>query len=693
MEMPPGLTSMALAKMTVGAAFLLLHRRAHSDPSLPWWSAAFLLEGLRYFVEYGLPAFDGRIALEGLVFLVGNVSVLMAALRLDRVRVSPGWILFIVAMFGLVLFNAWLRPEGGAAVGEKVVMPILVASSVFLAAVRVRAGMALLRQTDGRLFARFGAAALFGMAAMAFVHLWGVARPGFNPWSAALVGALSMLAAFSILLMFHDRVRAQVERQSQRLAAIFDGTVQGIFSLDLDGRIATANPAFLRLMGVDSVQALPELAAMVPDPDERSSILQPSPEEPGRSITLRAADGHSKTVRVTASRREGSDEIDAFVLDVTELASMERELERSRRLEALGQLASGVAHDFNNVLSVIQASAELARDRGSGAEADNDFRAIVDATVRGSRLTRQLLTFGRSEPVTPEVVRVDVLLAEMGSWMPRVLGDSVRLEIDLPTDRGFEVQTDRVHVEQVLLNLLTNGRDAMPDGGTLRVSLSEAEDGRLKLRVEDEGTGIAPEIRAHLFDPFVTSKGERGTGLGLATVHSVVTRWGWDIEVEDVQPHGTRFVITLPGHPVDKAVESPSSDSHPSEGPDPAENGNGALRIVFVDDNAQLSRLYGRILMKAGHSVFTFAEGQSALEHLREHGADLLLTDIDMPGMSGSELVERALKMRPGLRIVMTSGHSQPEALRDRIRFLPKPFRGKDLLAAVDPRHAQEPGA
>ena len=370
---------------------------------------------------------------------------------------------------------------------------------------------------------------------------------------------------------------------------------------------------------------------------------------------------------------------------------LEQQLQRVRRLESIGQLAGGVAHDFNNLLAVILNFAEFALDEAEeGSELHADIDQIRRAAERAAGLTRQLLVFSRREPVDVQVVDVNEALASTEQMLRRTIGEHIELRSH-PEPGLWPTRAGGGQLEQVLVNLAVNGRDAMPDGGRLTIRTRNTElappdlpRGRwVLLTVEDTGTGMVPSVAAQAFDPFFTTKPKgQGTGLGLASVYAIVTQAGGDVSIESRVGKGTKVSVWLPA-----AEGVPSALDVAAGGGSPCGRGE---TILVVEDEAQVRALTSRILADHGYEVLQAPNGEVALEKcasVHEH-IDLLVTDVVMPAMSGAELAERLLQTRPDMKVLYMSGYTSDVVLRHGPRdrdaaVLEKPFSAEGLLSRV----------
>jgi PAS domain S-box-containing protein len=393
----------------------------------------------------------------------------------------------------------------------------------------------------------------------------------------------------------------------------------------------------------------------------------------------------------------------AFALELheqhRERQHLEEQLRQSQKMEAIGQLAGGVAHDFNNILTVIHGygSMLMGPERDRCPEDQHAARQIVDACERATSLTRQLLAFGRRQVMQPRRVDVNELARGLTQMMQRVLGEDVRLQLTL-NPRSLITRADAVMLDQVLINLMVNAREAMPHGGVLTIETSEVVVGAqptrgsqdpapgsyVSVRVSDTGQGISPEHLPRIFEPFFTTKEPgKGTGLGLATVFGIVKQHGGTITVESGIGQGTTFRILLPAEPAGTAAVAVDAGQGEPRG--------GTEMILVVEDEPSVRRLTRVLLEGRGYRVVEASSGVDALRVWEQHGRsiDLLLTDIVMPeGLSGRDLAARLHALRPDLPVVFTSGYSADIAGRELSllegqNFLQKPFTRPELLHIV----------
>jgi signal transduction histidine kinase/CheY-like chemotaxis protein len=372
-------------------------------------------------------------------------------------------------------------------------------------------------------------------------------------------------------------------------------------------------------------------------------------------------------------------------------------LRDAQRLEAVGRLAGGIAHDFNNLLTVLLANiGELLRDHRLDAKTQAGLREMDEAACRGADLVRQLLAFGRQQRTSPETLDLNLALSSMQSWLGRLLGERLALEVVLQSEPVF-IRVDPSQLEQVIVNLITNARDAVSGSGkisieTEEVQLSEAEGlphGRYAmLSVTDTGMGMDPETRHRIFEPFFTTKDVgKGTGLGLATAHGIVEQAGGRIRVSSEPGRGSCFRVYLPlaARPEVAEVRAPINSGFRETLPD-----RPGVNILLVEDQPAIRAVADRILRRAGHHVLTAESAEVALKISAQHQGplELLVTDVVMPGMDGPALAARLARLRPEMQTLFMSGYSGEHGLAlDHLEggaaFLAKPFTPAQLIAAV----------
>jgi len=368
-------------------------------------------------------------------------------------------------------------------------------------------------------------------------------------------------------------------------------------------------------------------------------------------------------------------------IDVTERRLLEEQLRQTQKLESIGLLAGGVAHDFNNVLAVISGNLGLLAESLSVSNEDHELVEEIDAAVkRATWLTRQLLAFSRKQPVQPIVINLNDAVKDMRKMLRRMVGEDVVITTSLDSDLAA-IKIDPGHFVQVLMNLAVNARDAMPRGGSFSLTTRNVSaSNEVILEVSDTGTGMTPQVRARVFEPFFTTKDcGRGTGLGLSVVHGIIEQAGGRIELESVLGTGTTFRFVFP------ACDQPTEVTTDRKRRAPV----GNETILVVDDDAFVRSTAARSLRARGYTVVEARDGVDAMARLREHsGVSLLLTDVIMPGLDGGELARMARAECPGIKVLFISGHTD-DALADHgVRpshgaFLEKPFGTYALAGKV----------
>ena len=390
--------------------------------------------------------------------------------------------------------------------------------------------------------------------------------------------------------------------------------------------------------------------------------------------------------------------------DVTAQRRLEKRLLDSQKMEAIGRLAGGVAHDFNNLLMVVSSHAELWHEFGPReAKTDNYFHQIMGAVEKGSLLTRHLLAFSRRQAQAPQLLDLNTLIAEFSGMLPPLLGEDIRLTVQTASHPCF-INSDRAQIEQVLMNLVVNGRDAMPKGGTLTIQSDELElppsyfGGRdveakpgayVVLSVSDTGIGMDSNTQSHAFEPFFTTKEPgKGTGLGLSTVYGIVKQNGGFVWLCSEVGAGTTVKVYLPAY-----TGKPQAESLPSAAQNHA---CGTETILLVEDEPGIREGTSQLLQSRGYRVLPACNSEQALEISKYHEGtiQLLLTDIVMPGESGPELAQRLMQSRPGIRVLFMSGYARDPAGLGTITqgtfYIQKPFTASALCSAI--RRALESG-
>jgi two-component system cell cycle sensor histidine kinase/response regulator CckA len=396
---------------------------------------------------------------------------------------------------------------------------------------------------------------------------------------------------------------------------------------------------------------------------------------------------HAEPLRGSTGELQGAV---CMALDVTDRKQLEEQFRQAQKMEAVGRLAGGIAHDFNNLLMVIQGYADLLTDRLPDGDAmRRNAEQIQAASQRATGLTRQLLAFSRKQMLAPKVLNIQSVVSEMEKILRRLIGEDIELHTSSDSDLWL-VKADRSQIEQVIMNLAVNARDAMPQGGRLMIEACNVEldesfghapamlsPGKyVLLAVTDNGCGMNAETQAHIFEPFYTTKEKgKGTGLGLATVYGIVKQSGGYIWVYSEPGHGTTFKIYLP------RIEEESAAAGRDARPDTRSLQRGSETVLLVEDEKGVRELAREYLEMMGYTVIDAESGHTALELASMHAGriDLLMTDVVMPGISGRELADRVLQVRPGIKVLFMSGYTDQAVvhhgiLEDDAVLLQKPF-------------------
>ncbi|HET7321819.1 MAG TPA: PAS domain S-box protein, partial [Longimicrobiaceae bacterium] len=500
------------------------------------------------------------------------------------------------------------------------------------------------------------------------------------------------------------RAAAALRESEERFRCAVQSLDEGLIITDLDDRVLYVNERMATMIGYSGEEILGRLSVEVLQIDDEDAMEERNQRRregitERYQLVMKRRDGQSIPVEITGTPfLSPNGEIVGTlgaITDITERKELEEQLVQSQKMEAVGRLAGGVAHDFNNLLTAIKGFTELLLlDFDENDPRRSFITEIQGASNRAAGLTRQLLAFSRKQVLQPRVLDLNGSVTEIEKMLRRLIGEDVEL-ITRPDPALGRVKADPGQMEQVLMNLVVNARDAMPDGGRLTVSTGNATlsaddipphagevvPGRfVVLSVQDTGTGMDEQTKGRIFEPFFTTKGQgKGTGLGLATVYGIVQQSGGFIEVESELGEGTTFRIALPR--VEEAAEEQNAE-RPASGPV-----SGTETVLLVEDEVAVRVLVRRVLDRAGYRILEASSGQAALDLLADTGArvDLLLTDVVMPGMSGRELADELTARTPGLPVLYMSGYTDEAimhhgVLAEGVAFLEKPFTPDILL-------------
>jgi len=495
-----------------------------------------------------------------------------------------------------------------------------------------------------------------------------------------------------------------LQNSELRLRSLLECSSDLIMLIDAEGRFKYLNPSFATTLGYPVEEWINRSGFDLVWPDDAraarnamSQVVQMAPDAilPWQ-LRARSADGSWRWLEGTTTNHLADPAIQGIVVncrDVTDRKRLEGQFRQAQKMESIGRLAGGIAHDFNNLLTAIKGNLELAMMEIQPIDPRFEYLADADkAADSATSLTRQLLTFSRKQVIDPKVINLNDVLTHVHKLLARLIGEDISLEHFVEPELA-SVRFDPSQVEQILINLAVNARDAMPHGGrlTLETANVDLDDEYVKehpyveagpyvmLAVSDTGAGMTDTVRANLFEPFFTTKeAGRGTGLGLAMVYGAVKQNGGQIEVYSELGHGTTFKIYLPA-----VTDAPGTVIEPSHEHRPP----GTEAIVLVEDEEHVRAIASRMLDRLGYTVHAFADGPSAITAVTQMAEvpPLLVTDVVMPGMNGQILMERLLELRPSMKVLFTSGYTanvivHHGVLREGIEFLAKPY-SLDLLA------------
>lgn len=497
---------------------------------------------------------------------------------------------------------------------------------------------------------------------------------------------------------------------NRRLIAAVEQSAEAIMMTDVNAEITYVNPAFERITGYKRSEVIgknPRFLQSGMTPVERYDEMWRALErgEVWHGLFVnRRKDGRQYQEEATISPvRDASGNVVNYVgvkRDVSRELELEEQLRQSQKMEAVGKLAGGVAHDFNNLLMVMMTAAEFAmEDVAPDSDVCTELESILDASRKASALTRQLLAFSRCQSLTPREIDLNDLVLELQKMLGRLIGEDIKLTVE-PSGDTCRVKADPGQIEQVIVNLVVNSRDAMPHGGHLTIVVShEIMTDELQSRfltrvdgdhalfavisIEDTGNGMDEETRTRIFEPFFTTKEkDRGTGLGLSTVYGIVRQHGGQVLVESRCDAGSTFRVFLP--------ELDRGDAGAVEADADERLVGGGETILLVEDNEAVRRIAGRMLGNLGYTLISAASGEEAVHRFEEAGGkvDLLLTDVVMPGIDGPELAGVLRASREDLKVIYASGYPESHARRlaDMATcdsLLNKPFTQRELSEKI----------
>ena len=501
------------------------------------------------------------------------------------------------------------------------------------------------------------------------------------------------------------RLRAALIESESRANDLIENAIYGVFRVHVDGSFLSANETLQKTLACSSFEEVrafnlandvfryPETCAQLLSDCRANGLVRNAETE------WRRRDGGFVAVRLNLRYipgGQGPNCIEGIVEDVTEVRALERQLQQAQKFETIGQLAGGIAHDFNNVLGAVLGWAEIGYDQSrQHPQIAEYFAHIRQQAERAAALTRELLTFARRQALQPRPVQLNDIIANLMSFLDKVIGKDV--EIKVVSGKLLPVKAEPAQIEQVLMNLCLNARDAMPDGGLLRletemISLDDSfchfypgvtAGTYVVLSVSDTGSGMAPEVRDRIFEPFFTTKEKgKGSGMGLATVYGVVRQHGGFIHVYSEVGQGTLFHVYLP------VMENPVMETAAdSRGENQAKCLHGPETILLAEDHDSIRELVRQSLSRLGYQVLAAADGKQALHLAELQPPALAVLDVVMPHMGGAATAAELLRRMPGLPILFTSGFSENAnhtvAQVPGSRYLQKPYSPTSLASTI----------
>jgi two-component system, cell cycle sensor histidine kinase and response regulator CckA len=531
----------------------------------------------------------------------------------------------------------------------------------------------------------------------------------------ALVGMVLLFVVYVLYqqLQIH-RFRVRLLERDELFRLITENAADMIAVVTADGKRLYNSPSYEKVLGYSAEELLETSAYAQIHPDDQPKVTKAAEQARCSGVgsrveyRIRHKSGEWRVLESTASAVCNADgKVEKLVIvnrDITERRQLEQQLILSQKLEAIGRLSGGVAHDFNNLLGVIIGYAEaLEQDPAGNASYREAVDEILKAGHRAAALTQQLLAFSRKQVLAPKILDLNAVVADVEKMLRRLIGEDMELKIKFSADLGM-VKADRSQIDQVIMNLAVNARDAMPRGGLLKIETCNVElreedrknrqyvvPGQyVMLKVSDAGSGMDAEVQSHIFEPFFTTKEMgKGTGLGLATVYGVIKQSGGYIWVESELGRGATFKIYLP------RVEGSPAELEPAA---PRQKLHGPRTILIAEDEASLRKLTSTTLKQLGHTVLEARDAADAISIAAQlvSKIDLLLTDIIMPGMNGSELAQRFAVTRPETKVLYMTGYTdgalaEHGVLEAGISILRKPFTQAQLIRSLEAIFDEQP--
>jgi PAS domain S-box-containing protein len=524
-------------------------------------------------------------------------------------------------------------------------------------------------------------------------------------FTSANISLITGVASQVAMALENARLYEQMKASEEKYRSIFENVIVGLYQTSPEGKILTANPALVHLLGYDSLEELLSaniLQDIYVNPEDRGKnqeVLHRTGQLDGVELRLRRKDGQEIIVLENARAISDADGqvryYEGTLMDITEKKALEQQLLQAQKMESIGTLAGGIAHDFNNLLTGVMGYTSLILSQSLPSDRHYQNLLVIEKSARrGAELTEKLLAFSRQTMTQLRPTDLNNVVNETMTLLRRSLDASIEIEVNQEATL-WTIEADGTQIQQVLMNLCINARDAMPNGGLLKLETAnvvldeagcrshvEARPGEfVVLRVSDTGVGIPPQNLPRIFDPFFSTKEvNKGTGLGLSTAYGIIKSHHGLIQVESQPGAGTRFSIFVPA--TQRAIRAPV--------PPPAKPVRGQETILVVDDEAIVRQLAKAILERQGYTVLVADGGPEALQIYQQQGddIDLVILDLTMPKMNGRVCYQELRKLDPEVKVMLSSGYSADEAVQELlgegvIRFMQKPYRVEDLTRAV----------
>ncbi len=681
MDLAPLIAGSGVAYLFAALMMVFLYREERS-PHMAWWAAAFGVSAIRQIFALGVQVLDPRPYYAAAIYIaviISGVFLLRGTFALIDRRFSPAlyWVAGITAAWTLA----------APFVTESFYLFSLPAF-LLRGICDIVAGIVVLRYLGRSVGSVFTGATFI---------IWGLHRfnypflryvDWFAPWGFELSSVLGISVAMGMLAVHYERTRADLARREEEYRGLFENAAFGLIRTDLKGRILDANPALVELLGYDSREEVLKLS-MAEDvyatPEDRQRLMDAHLQDEvleGIRLNWRRRDGSVRTVQLVARqfRIDGEVTFEASVYDVTTEQELQGQLNAARQMEALGRLAGGVAHDFNNMLTAIIGSAQMARlEASDGKVPVEELDPIEVAATQASALSRQLLAFSRRDVEEPQPLQFDNAVGNAAALLERLIPKTVALEVEREAfDRVIFTQPGQL--ERLVINLAVNANEAMRGVGRLTIK-TWVEGDDVVLEVRDDGGGMTESTVARIFEPFFTTDPKHGVGLGLANVKEIVDTLGGSIDVESVVGDGSAFVVRLPS-----VRQSSSADDHVA----PLRKTQVEPRLILlVEDTAIVREQLARYLEWHGFDLLVASDGAEALKLAIQQldDIDLIVTDVVMPKMTGPELINELKKDRDDLPFLYMSGYTETALANEGVpleRFIPKPFKPNELVERIE---------